>query len=227
MTRGELKDELMMILKDPTIEHVLDDWLNQALLSLAAEYEIPSLKLKEPVTLAVTEDDWLYDLPASFLKKLFRVTNGNPSKPWLHISPSMDRLDMADRTHTQTGTFVQRVAYEDRQLGIYPKADDTLSLWYYRTPTLMADDDDEPVDIPEAFHDTVLIPKVVLRGFREYPELARNNIQENARALDYWRTKLREGLYGSAQTGQTGLLGFYIKSQPPRVRGSHPGRMLP
>lgn len=219
MTRGELKTELRGILQDPTTNSSLDDWLAQERLAIAAEYELPSLKLDQPVSGTTTTSNWLYELPPTYHKKVFKARNSHPHGEFLPIYRDIRTIDAMDFDHDETGTYVQQIAVEGDHFAIHPKANDTLYLWFWRLPDLFVDDDDSPDELPEAFHHKVLVPRVVLRAFRVYPELARSTFGENAKALDLWRTRLREGLYGSPHTGEIGMMQFFTKSKPPRRHG--------
>lgn len=215
-----LRNELKMILLDPTVDARLTDWINEAREELSAEYEFPALKLQEPVSVAVTTADWLYDMPASYQKHVFRARNSDTNGYWfMPIYRNISAVDRRDFAHTETGTRTQMLAVEGNQFAVYPKANDTIHLYYYKKPDPLVDDDDVPSEIPTEFHHQVIIPSVVLRAYRAYPELARENIQENTHALNLWRRKRHEGLYGSHVTGSIGLLNFFLKSRPPRVHG--------
>lgn len=215
MTVDELKTHIKNVLQDPTIEYSLDQFIEEERLSFSAEYELPSLKLFEPVTLSVTTATWLYDMPATYQKKVFRARNGDTNGAWLPIHRDIAAIERMDFDHTETDTYVSEIAVEDRKIAVYPKANDTLSLFYYKKPDV-ADDIDE---IPDEWAAKVLVPRIVLRAFRVYPELARENIAENPKALDYWRTRQRESLYGSVHTGEIGYLNTLVKNKPPRRRG--------
>ena len=224
MTRGELKAELGLILLDPVVEDVFNRWIEEERLALASEYELPALRLRVPTTLAVTTATWLYSMPATFQKMLFQVRDADADGGnRLRIHRELLTIEQLDPNHDETDTHVTDVAQQGGQLGIYPLATETLSLWFYQRPTALTLDTQSPTEIPSEFHASVLIPRVVLRGFRVYPELARSSSAENTRALDYWRTRLREGLYGSAHTGQIGMINTFGKDRPPmRHGGSDP-----
>lgn len=220
MTLAELVDELKIIVLDPAADHQLVRWINESREELAAEYELPALRLDQPVSGTVTTANWLYDLPSSYQKNVFRARNSNPTGHWFRpIYRRIAAIDEHDFDHNETGMFVERLAVEGEHFAVWPKANDTIYLWYYQKPTPLVGDDDVPEEIPAAFHAKVILPSVVLRAFRAYPELARENVGENEKALNLWRRKRHESLYGSHQTGEIGLLNYILKSRMPRVHG--------
>lgn len=220
MTRGELKEELRLILLDVVVEPRLDGWIEDERLALAAELDIPSLRLRTPTTLAVTTATWLYTMPAAFHKMLFQVRDGDSDGGnRLRIQRDLLTIEQLDPDHDETDTHVTDVAQQGGQIGIYPLATETLSLWFYQRPTALTLDSQSPTEIPAEFHASVLIPRLVLRGFRVYPELARSSTLENTRALEYWRAKAREGIWGSPQTGQLGMMNVLAKERLPIRHG--------
>jgi hypothetical protein len=230
-----LKTELRSVLRDPDVENALGAWINDVILELAGEYELPTLRLREPASLVTTTSNWVYNLSAAthpttgyaYLKRVWRVTSATLQQGF-GIEPEFVAFDDIDRAHTQTGTAVQRVAIEGDQVGIYPKAVDTLALWFYRRPIAMSADTDVPDGIPEPYHYKVIVPMVVLRAMRLYPDdLAFALPGDNTRALARWSAMLNQGLYGDGT--QIGMLHYIQKAQrsaTPRVRGASLGGQL-
>lgn len=225
----DLKKELKQILRDPTIESSLTFWLNDCLLELAHQFDLPGLKLKNPATLTTTTAEWLYTMRAdvtppapghTYMKHVLRATTSQFERGMV-LHREIATIDQIDPDHDDTATDVHRIAVEDdtddATIAIYPKADDTIRLWYYRQPVAMVADTDVPDGIPAAFHRTVLIPKVVLRAFRVYPELALEDEASNTRALRRWEAELQRGLFGDGY--QIGMLDALAKSHLPRIRG--------
>lgn len=220
MTRGEIKEDVRLILLDVVVESRFDGWIEDERLALAAEYELPTLRLREPTALAVTTATWLYTMPATFHKMLFQVRDSDSDGgSRVRIHRDLLTIEQLDPNHDETDTHVTDVAQQGGQLGIFPLATENLSLWYYQRPTALTADSQSPTEIPAEFHASVLIPRLVLRGFRVYPELARQSSLENTRALDYWRAKAREGIYGSPQLGTIGLANFFLKNRPSQRHG--------
>jgi hypothetical protein len=217
MTIDDLKEELMWLLQDPTVEHNMSDLIADERLSFAAEYELPRLKLDQPVSGTVTTANWLYDLPSTYQKKVFKARNSQPDGQFLPIYRDIAAIDAIDHDHDETGDFVEMIAVEGEHFAIYPKANNVIYLFFYKKPDIAGD----ITEVEEEWIHRVLVPRIVLRCFRLLPELARDNVGENTKALDYWRVLLREGLYGSKETGGVGFVHTMLKSNPPRVHGGH------
>ncbi len=233
MNLAELTLEARQVLRDVTVEASLTTWFNDCMLELAGGFELPTLRLREPATLATTTSAWLYALADAvhpsgyeYMKRCFRVSSSAVPTGFA-LETDMSLLYDIDPERDDTGDSVQRVVLDGDQLGVFPLASDSLSVWYYRTPMPMEDEDDEPDGIPAAYHYRVLIPKVVLRAFRVYPELPTESVNDGTQALMLWTQRLHEGLYGDKS--QVGLLDYLAKSNRPygpRVRGPRLGSQL-
>lgn len=224
VTVEELIHELKWVLQDPSTEAHLPEIVRGERLALASEYELPRLKLHQPVSGTVTTANWLYDLPPTYQKKVFRARSSVNGEHWLMpIYRNIAAIDLMDPEHTATGERVSMLAVEGTHFAVYPKADDTILLWFWARPDVEGDID----ELPPEWAIPVLLPRCVLRAFRLFPELARSDISENRLSLDLWRTKQREAIYGGPMTGSIGYLNTILKDRPPVVRGGHPGHMLP
>lgn len=227
MTLDELTLEIKQVCRDPSMEQSITTWLNQAVLELAGSYELPTLRLRTAATLAVTTSNYLYSLSAAthsssyvYMKRCFRITSSTVEQGFA-LEPSVTLLDDVDADHSDTGTSVQRVAVEGDQVAIYPKATENLSVWFYRKPVNMAAGTSEPDGIPESYHYRVLVPMVVLRAMRLYPDFPTATVGDETKALQWWTARLNAGLYGDGV--QPGMLHFIQKAQrvgTPRVRGA-------
>lgn len=213
MNLGELKDELSTIILDSSLESSFDGWINNAILELTKDFYFPALKLKEPVELEVTDSEWLYDMPASYQKRLFKCYNSNSDKATIHRR--FNDIDELDIDHEDTGDYVTDVAVRDLSIAIYPMADDTLRLWYYEQPTLLTLDADEPDYIPEEYHYRVLISKVVIRAYHLLMDLSVNTPHQS---LEWWRKNYSVGLYGEPG-GDIGMIQCIARSRKPRRTG--------
>ena len=234
MDRGAIKTELQVLLRDTTVESSFDTWIQDELLQLAYEFDLPTMRLRTPASLVVNNAAWQYNLTAAthassftFHKKLYRVTNAL-FETGMRIDTDLNIIDDIDPDHTDTGTNVQRVAYEldlhnSAVLGTWPMASETLSLWFYRRPTTMTVDTNIP-EFPDAHHFDVLIPRIVLRAFRLYPELATEVAGDATHALALWTQRYHAGLYGD--NGNMGLIDTLRKSKPVRQRGPRAGMGL-
>ena len=236
MDRGAIKTELQILLKDPSVESSFDAWINNELEQLSYEFDFPQLRLRTPASLITTNAAWQYNLTAAthassyaFQKKLFRVTN-DLFDTGMRIDVNIQIIDDIDPDHSDTGTDVQRVAYElegrnNAILATWPMANDVLSLWFYRKPASLTADTQFPDFLPDEHVFDVLIPRIVLRAFGVYPELATEGGAGDAtRALALWTQRYHAGLYGD--NGNMGLIDTLRKSRPVRVRGPRPGMGL-
>jgi hypothetical protein len=269
----ELKREIELVVDNSSFELFYDNWLNDAVLTIASDFELPSLKLISPVILHVTNASWLYDLPGEYdawvtataYVALNRVTRnsktyecilahtaGATTEPgigaswatnWVLIVTGsgvyhkkvlkcrnsntdlvpvfydMNRIDSQDPDHDDTGTYVDAVAVQDYgdggKIATYPMANDSLSLWFYRKPVQMTQDNHSPDGIPAQFHSRVLIPKALITNFRVINQFAVKPLQQN---LLYWEERYKEGLYGSPR-GEIGMINYFSKDKSTRRHG--------
>jgi hypothetical protein len=230
-----IKVELKAILRDPTVEGRFDEWINESVTEIAYEFELPALRLTLPATLTTTTTDWQYLISTAtppvaghtYMKNVFRVTNSEHLQG-MRLSRDTQVIDLIDTDHDETADSVLRVAIEDQGddavVSIYPKANDTLNIWYWRNPVAMSAGTDTPDGIPVPFHRSVLISKVVLKAMRLYPELASEIASDNTRALQLWTSRLDTGLYGNG-VGQIGMINALKKSHRPRQRRTFGGNL--
>jgi hypothetical protein len=234
MTLDDLKTELRSVLRDPTVENSFTTWLNQAVTEISAEYELPVLRLRQPAVLTTTTADYLYDIadavhPLGYLyqKRVFKVTSAQFQQGF-GLEPDPRWLDDTDPGRTQIGDSVMRVAIEGDQISVFPRASDSLSLWFYRKPVAMVAGTDEPDGIPDPYCRRVLVPHVVLWAFRNYPdELAYGTPGNETKMLVLWQGRLNAGLYGNGV--EIGLMQYITKAQrvgTPRLRGAPMGSGL-
>ena len=190
MTLEELRLELSLIIQDSglnTYASYLTSWINTSVTELSNEFSFPELKLNDPVILTITEDDWLYDLPATYQKMLYKCYDSEWSK--ISIHDSMDSLDSSDIEHTDTGDHVTQVAVRGSKIGVYPMAAEDIKLWYYKKPTALAAPADELTCIPEQYH-SVVITKIILKNFHLFSEKLLD------REVGWWENKYRGELFG-------------------------------
>jgi hypothetical protein len=225
MNLGELEQALKLNVQDRSLEGQFPAWINNAILELAADFEFPALKLRTPYSLVITEDAWLYDLPADYHKKLFRCADANYNE--ISRYRTCDYLDRLDMDHSETGDHPTAVVCvegdEGNQIGVFPKANDTLYLWYYKKPALLVKPADTPTCIPSAYHARVILPKVTLKAYEHLQDQVENF---DTKGLQYWQGKLAAGLRGSPVEG-VGLINYLSKIQggPRRTGGRDPAGM--
>jgi hypothetical protein len=233
MTLLELQNEVRKTLRDPTIEQDITGWLNQAITELAESFDLPALRLRVPAVLTTDASTWLYDLTEAdhpdgyeYMKRVWRVSSSSVPQGFA-LERDLTAFDDLDPAHDDTGDAVQRVVVDETNISIYPMANDSLNIWHYRRPVDLEDDDDEPDAFPAGHHYRVLIPAVVLKAFRVYPDLPTEIPGDNTRALALWQQRLQAGLYGDGT--HLGLLPSLAKAASPagpRVRGPRLGSNL-
>lgn len=218
MNFGRLKEELALSAHD--LEEYHGQWINDAVLEIASDFDLPDLKLKSPTTLATTNSDWLYDMPATYHKKAFKCRNsgGYP----LIIKSEIADIEAVDYDHSDTGTSITTVAIEDGKIAVYPIANDTLSLWYYRKPVSMVLDSDVPDGIPAAYAERVILSKVIVKNFRLLIDMALNKPHQS---IQYWDQRYREALYG-IPGGDIGMIHYFAKIKGVKVGGGSRGRYI-
>ena len=213
MTLAELKEEIGILIADSSLEQYYERWINEAILEIATDFFLPALRLNEPTLLLVTTSDWLYDVPATYQKKLFRAADSEHTL--IRILLDLDSLDDLDLDHDDTGDHVTHVAVRDRKIGVYPMAAESIKLWFYKLPTALDDPGDIPTCIPTAYHSRVILPKVVIKNFRVLQDLV---IDAPHQSLMFWQREYQKGLYGEPY-GDIGMLNYFAREKPPRRHG--------
>ena len=227
MNLGAMEAALAEVVKDSNLALSFDQKLNDTILELAGDFELPALVLLDPVPLTVDSSKWIWPMPDSFHKELFRVANGSVT-PWshVHIHRDIEGLTRRDMAHATTGDHVTGVATAmqgtDWVLGIHPLplAQETLQLWYYRKPAILTDPADVPDCIPPDYHYRVIVVKTVIRNFRLFTDAIEDGPMKS---LAYWEQLYRKGLYGEPG-GDIGLINYIAKLRggPRRTGGRDP-----
>jgi len=150
-----------------------------------------------------------------FHKRLFKAADSNWSE--IEICKRWEELDARDIDHDDTGDHVTKIAItpDGSKVGIYPKATETLKLWFYERPTPMVLESDEPTCIPVAYRLRVIIPKVVIKNFKYLQDLI---VQPPHESLLWWEEEYRKGLYG-APGGDIGMINYIARAIKPRRHG--------
>ena len=213
MNLGELEAALDLSVQDRSLRRYYAQWFNTALLELAAAYELPALKTVTPTSIVCTTATWLFPLPADFLKLIpgKKGFSGCADSDYneVRIYRTLEYLDRLDMDHDDTGDHVTMVAVTDTQIGVYPKANETIHLWYYKKPTALARASDVPTCIPEAYHARVILAKATLKAYEHLQDQVENF---DTKGVQYWTGKLTSGLNGSRADGP-GLVQYLDKVQ--------------
>lgn len=217
MNLGVMKAELQLHVRDAALSTHFTTWINEAVYEIANDFSLPALKLEEPATKTVTESAWLYDMPSTYMKNLYKCYDSDWNK--ITIKRDLGDLDSIDIDHDETGDNVTTVAVRNSRLGIYPMAAETINLWFYKLPTDLVDDDEEPNCIPKQYHNRVIIPKVVIKNYHFMQDMT---VNPPHKSLEWWKGNYRIGLYGEPG-GDIGMLNCLARDKKPcRTGGADP-----
>lgn len=222
MNLGQMQAELGFIVKDDFLLPLLVGWINDAILEVATDYDLPPLRLAAPYELSVADTDWLWTLPESYHKKLFmaKYVDGTNqySVPIHRNSECIIRED-----HAITGDNPSMVTVIPQgatfSLACYPMSTRTLNLWFYRKPALLANDGDVCDCIPASYVSPVIYPKLITKNYQFIVDQV-IDFSFVAGPFQYWESELRKGLHGAPGRGP-GLLGYFNLNfpSPRRTRG--------
>ena len=227
MNLEALEASLGEFVEDSKLAQSFGQKLNDTILELAGDFELPALKLLDPVPLTVDGTKWLWPMPDSFHKKLSRVENSSIT-PWgrIHIHRDIEDLTRHNPAHDTTGDHVTGVATAMQGagwvLGIHPLplAAEALQLWFYRKPAILVKPADAPDCMPPEYHYRVIVVKTVLKNFRMFTDAIEDGPMKS---LTYWEELYRRGLYGEPR-GDIGLVNYLakLKGGPRRHGGRDP-----
>ena len=227
MNLEALEASLGEFVKDSELALSFAQKLNDTILELAGDFELPALKLLDPVFLTVDDSKWLWQMPDSFHKKLFMVRNSSLT-PWghVHIAHDIEDLNRQNPEHDTTGANVSTVATgmqsENWYLGIrpLPLTQNVLQLWFYRKPAILVKAGDVPDCIPPEYHFRVIVVKTMIRNFQTFTDAIEDGPMKS---LAYWQNEYKKGLYGELG-GDIGLVNYLAKLRggPRRHGGRDP-----
>lgn len=212
MNLGEIKTELELHVRDAQLSAYFTTWTNDAVYEIANDFSLPALKLEEPTTKTVTESAWLYDMPNTYMKNLYKCYDSDWNK--ITIKRDLGDIDTIDIDHDETGDNVTTVAVRNSRLGIYPMAAETINLWFYKKPTDLVDDEDEPDCIPKQYHRRVIIPKVVVLNYQLLLDMT---VNPPHKSLQWWTDKYHAGLYGDGS--DIGMINCFARDKKPKRHG--------
>lgn len=218
MNLGEMKKRLALRVRDAGLAVFFRDYINDAILELAADFDFPSLQTLDPYPLPTNSQNWRYSLPENYHKRIFRALNSTGRKVWVY--DRQEELERLDYDHDNTGDSITHIAAndsgDDKYLYTYPMADDVVRIWYYQRPPLLVKDADVCKFIPGEFHERVIFPKVIIRNFEVLMDQMENF---DGKPLAYWEGRLAAGINGSRSMGP-GLINWIAKLRGgPRRRG--------
>lgn len=222
MTLAELRQEIELIVQDASLTEHFDRWLNESIQRLAMEFDLPSLKRLDPLPFSVVSTAWYRQASESFQKDLFRCRNAAGSP--VTTLKRLEELERLDEDHDEVADHITHiVAIEQgdvKQIAYFPKADETVQLWFYEKPAWLEKDGDSPICFPREFHGPLIIPDVVIKNF----ELLQDMVKDAPfNSLKYWIQRKRIGLYGGP-SGEIGFINWLVRSRggPRRHGGRDP-----
>ena len=222
MTLSELEEEIALLVNDGSLAPFYKRWINEAILAIADDLALPALKLKDPETLEINEDEWIYALPANYHKQVFRAgvfdgttLTADKYMPLVIAPEGFNTLNDLDPGHTQTDVHPWQVAVQANSIGVFPKAADTLYLWFYELPPVLAKPKDTPSCIPASYHSRVILPKVMIKNFRALQDMI---VSAPHQSIQFWKLEYSSGMYG-VRGGDVGLVNVLAREKPPRRHG--------
>ena len=218
MNLGDLVGELNLIVRDSYLAQQFEKWINSALLELATDLDLPALRKLEPTPLTVDTSTWIFDAPTDYHKKLFRATDSEGQN--IRIFYRVEDLEALDMDHDVAGDHVTSIAMHDMgyhvKVCVYPKADETINLWYYEKPETLSSHDDIVKCLPPGCTSRVIVPKVVLKNFKMLQDLM---TEAPHQSFGFWIEEQKIGLYGSNR-GEIGLVNLLaLRKKPVRHGG--------
>lgn len=212
MTLDELISEIDLTIKSAYLsDRFFQKWINEAILEIATEFDLPSLK--HAMKYSVTQAGYLYDQPEPYLKKLFKASNSDGYS--VKIYPEI--YNITELNPTVSSGKAEAIAISHGKLAVYPQVNDELILWFYRKPKVLEYPSDEVDCIPSIYQSKLIVSKVVIRALKHLVDSA---VEIPTDAIAYWEGEYKRGLYGSG-FGDIGFLNYLIS-----IRGikRHGGR---
>jgi hypothetical protein len=244
------------------------NWLNNAMVEIARDFELPPLKLIKPIYFWMYSDTWYYPMPAqkqawasgtvytaytpfvednptqevpplphsqpvigsliydaatdavyqsktnhtaagtfaaeltagkwrklyssnvSYHKKVTGARSYENQWEVIPVSYEMAMIENLDSLHHDTGNYAEQIGVEDKFLGVYPRVDDVVSMYFYRMPLPMIKQSDVPDGLDDEFHHDVIVPWVIIRNFKIINQMAIRPLLQN---ITFWQKELRDG----------------------------------
>lgn len=171
MNLSQLISTITDIIQDPAFDVSMPAMINEAVLKIASGDIIPGKnELTPPLPDLYTVDTidtelltGICDLPDDFNRDVIQVLNSANEE--IQIVPSARKF-LHKYTEQNSGA-VDVCAVQGKRL-LYrdiPAVAETLTVHYYRTPDLLVDGDDEPIEIPTHLHRKLIVGYVCKEAF--------------------------------------------------------------
>lgn len=171
MNFGDMVTEVGILVDDDELtEEMIGGYINQALLDVAGQVFLPSLKRVTTVTTSLTNSYVsLAALTGGFGGRLVKVINADGTS--LGVVASLEVLVETYGLLTTAGS-VETVCLEGNVLwyAYLPAVAETLTVLYYSNPAELFSDDDTPSDIPEFCHRQLLVNGAAALAFADFED---------------------------------------------------------
>jgi hypothetical protein len=218
MNLSGLRDELKLIVQDASLEKYFDTWINDSIASLAQEFDFPALRSIDAFPFSVINTAWYREAPESFMKKPFRCYNSAASR--VGILDRLEELENMDWDHDQVGDHITHLCAFDhggkKYFAYFPKAAETINVWFYEAPVRLEKDSDVPDFCPPQFHSQAILPRIIVKNFELLQDMAK---EAPYNSLTYWLQRQRSGLFGSSIAGEIGLMNYLARQRGVRRHG--------
>jgi hypothetical protein len=158
MNLGEIRTEVKLAAQDSGFsDQSINDKINEALMMVAGRVSLPSLKrIGTATTNPAASFVSFANIAGGFSGRLIRVFQADGTD--LAIAPSLELL-MEEYGILTTAGDIEACCLEGNTLwyAYVPAVAETLTLLYFQNPRTLADDTDEPVDLPEFSHRSLLV----------------------------------------------------------------------
>lgn len=158
MNFGDMVDEVRLIVDDDELtDEMIETYINQALVDVAGQVFLSSLKRVTTVTTSLTNSYVsLAALTGGFGGRLVKVINADGTS--LGVVASLEVLMESYGALTDAGA-VETVCLEGSVLwyAYLPAVAETLTVLYYCNPTALSADSDTPTDLPDFCHRQLLV----------------------------------------------------------------------
>ena len=179
-------------------EALITAFINQGRRELAGEFYLPALRVSDTVTTSAEATS--VALPDDYFRNLFLAHSAAMDRPIIVYDSREQMLHDWSRDFGESGQ-VRACCVTGANLDYLRSGADTLTLHYYTLPEDLADDTDEPTELPAHLHQNLLVGYACREIFMEIYE------DEDTVAV-----KRHAGLYELAKAELRQFLGPYAKA---------------
>ena len=194
MRLADLIERIMDKLQDPSLDskrirRMINEIIDQAASTIPVP--LPDLETFDTVTTHITRA--YISMPDDFHRDLdFCYSAAQNDKIKIYGSVQYLRMQDDNQGMNRSG-IIHGVARAGKRLYYQriPTTADTLTLWYYRKPTELLKDNDEPSEFPSFCHEPVIVNGVLAELF----SMIEDGIEGQKINTEYHKTKQKEALY--------------------------------